>query len=207
MTETPLTTPGLAADEALVETARRVRFPLRLVRASVLDGLRADLAQADQDVTTYTDEAEKWFGQYTDEADRADRAETELDEAGSRVSDLEAQVEELSERLAEAGREVEYMRRVRSITSTVDASAEGREGLLRAAYRYPHESNTAALIADHLPYCEACVRALPNIATEVLIEAARITRETGKVDALWLFFDEGDRRRAPATTAGKKADQ
>ncbi|MGW5336214.1 hypothetical protein [Streptomyces bauhiniae] len=207
MTETPLTAPGLVADEALVETTRRVRFPLRLVRASVLDGLRADLAQADQDVTTYTDEAEKWFGQYTDEADRADRAEKELDEAGNRVSALEAQVEELSERLAEAGREIEHMQRVRVITSTVDASAEGRDELLRAAYRYPHESIAPALIADHLPYCEACVEALPNITVEVLVEAAHITRETGKVDALWLFLDEADRRRATAATAGKKVDQ
>ncbi|GHH56137.1 hypothetical protein [Streptomyces candidus] len=110
---------------AETETPRRAWFPVRLVRTSVLDALRADLAQADTDVTTYEAEAENWHAAYCTEVKVANDAEERLDKAGDRLAALEQQVEELSSRLAESGREVEHL--TRSLREVADERTEARQ--------------------------------------------------------------------------------
>ncbi|MDI3408322.1 hypothetical protein [Streptomyces cavernicola] len=129
--DTAPTENGPAVDEQPAKP-RRLRFPLRLVRTTVLDEL-------DAEATAFAKETEHWFAAYTDEGLRADRAEENLDEAQDRVADLEQQVEELSGRLADAGREAEHQARcLRTVSATLDQERADRMHLQQAGRDLVH---------------------------------------------------------------------
>lgn len=115
-------------------TALAVRcawFPVRLVRTSHLTWMRDAVAAADGEATAFAAEAEKWFAEYTEQGDRADRAEARLDAAADQVAELEQEVEELGHRLAEARREAEQMpRSFRAVREESDdkPAADGPSG-------------------------------------------------------------------------------
>lgn len=263
---------GPAVDETAGMPLPAIRcdwFPVRMVRTSRLKWLRDAVVDADDEVTAFADEAEKWFAEYAEQGDRADQAEERLDASGRRVADLEQQVEELSRRLAEAGVEAEHMNRSfravcderdeeraarlhlqaagRDITAAFTsenreadpmldaigrvlirnahrfdlgtdtvlaprddqgaASVEDEEQaeLIRAAYRYPHDSTEPAIIADHLPHCEACTEALPTVDVEALTLAYRYALHSDHWRAVDPLRAEADRRYANRTaTVGKE---
>lgn len=67
--------------------------------------------------------------------------------------------------------------------------------LLRAAFRYPHDSTEPAIIADHLPHCEACTKALPTLDVESLTLAYRYALHSVHWRAVAPLQAEGDRRK------------
>ncbi|MFD9819094.1 hypothetical protein [Streptomyces violascens] len=113
-TTTPQTSAAEAEYEALVDpefitVPRRLPLSLRVVRTTVLDELRADLAQADKDMRAYELVADQWAEAYETEARLANESEKRADDAEQLVDEITTTLETVSRdrrELRTAGREL-----------------------------------------------------------------------------------------------------
>ncbi|GGU49779.1 hypothetical protein [Streptomyces violascens] len=255
MTMTEHTTPQPSAAEAeyealvdpeFITVPRRLPLSLRIVRTTVLDELRADVAQADKDVKAYEAIADTWAEAYETEARLANEAEKRADDAERVANEIADTLETVSRdrrelraagrdltdilsngdaRIEDAIREIagvlirhaaafdidpDLVRRGEAqlavIGQTDRAPDEAREErdeadrLLRAAYRYPHESTSPALIADHLSGCEQCAAALREIPDEDLLTVREFAVFDQSARANQLICAEARRRQPTFST-------
>ncbi|NGN63151.1 hypothetical protein G5C51_04415 [Streptomyces sp. A7024] len=90
----PAPSPAVDEAEETITTPRRRWYSWRIVHASVLDGLHADVEQADQDVAAHEVVAEMWFEHSEEESAFADVA-------AARAEGLNDELEHLRRRLSE----------------------------------------------------------------------------------------------------------